>query len=52
MKYKKLFITILFWIVAELFFNLLGIDEVIDWNDFVIGNEITKKRSYKLLVSK
>lgn len=37
---KKIIITIICWIVAELFFNLIGIDEIIDWNDFVLQQNI------------
>jgi hypothetical protein len=38
-KWKKLVTQIIFWLVAEIILNLLGLDNLADYGEFVFDRE-------------
>ena len=41
-QWKKLLVKTTFWLVAEIWFNFLGIDNLVDYGEFVFAKpEIT-----------
>lgn len=38
-RWRKLLIKISFWLVTEFLFNLLGIDDLADYGEFVYENK-------------
>lgn len=38
-KWKKLFAQIILWLVAEVILNLLGLDNLADYGEFVFDKE-------------
>lgn len=38
-RWRKLLIKIFFWLVTEFLFNLLGIDDLADYSEFVYENK-------------
>jgi hypothetical protein len=39
-KWKKLFAQIILWLVAEVILNLLGLDNLADYGEFVFDKEV------------
>ena len=40
-RWKKLLVTTILWLVAEIWFNFLGIDDLVDYSEFIFErNEI------------
>lgn len=35
MQWKKLFVTATLWLIAEIWFNFLGIDNLADYSEFI-----------------
>lgn len=45
-RWKKLLLTATFWLVTEIYFNLIGIDDLADYSEFLFGRqEIVKPLS-------
>ena len=38
-RWQKLLVKISFWLVAEIFLNLLGIDDLADYSEFIYENK-------------
>ena len=41
LKWHKLLITIIFWLATEICFNLLEIDEIADYSEFIFKQQVT-----------
>ena len=42
-RWKKLLVTTILWLVAEIWFNFVGIDDLIDYSEFIFErNEIVQ----------
>jgi hypothetical protein len=40
MRWKKLLLTTIFWLVTEICFNWLGIDDIANYSEFVFDRQI------------
>ncbi len=36
-RWKKLLVTTILWLVAEIWFNFLGIDDLVDYSEFIFA---------------
>ena len=39
-RWKKLLLTATCWLVTETYFNFLGIDELADYSEFILNQQI------------
>ncbi|MEM7727079.1 MAG: hypothetical protein AAF208_12010 [Cyanobacteria bacterium P01_A01_bin.45] len=40
-RWKKLLCDISIWLIAEIILNLMGIDDLADYSEFLLGNKST-----------
>lgn len=40
-RWKKLLITITLWVATEIWLNLLGIDDLADYSEFIFAQHLT-----------
>jgi hypothetical protein len=40
LRWKKLLVLIPFWLATEIWFNLLGIDELADYSEFIYDKHL------------
>ncbi|MEM8717687.1 MAG: hypothetical protein AAGE84_00050 [Cyanobacteria bacterium P01_G01_bin.39] len=45
-KWQKLICKICFWLLAEAVFNLIGIDDLVDYSEFLSMPKATLKAEY------
>ena len=38
-RWKKLLLTATFWLITEIYFNLIGIDDLADYSEFLFGRQ-------------
>jgi hypothetical protein len=43
--WKKLLVTITLWLVTEIILNLLGLDNLADYGEFVFGRDLNPENS-------
>lgn len=47
-KWRKLLFRITIWVVAEIAFNLIGLDDLADYEEFVLGHRPSIVRQYNI----
>nr|WP_201280470.1 hypothetical protein [Hassalia byssoidea] len=44
--YKKVLFDLAFWLITEVILNLVGLDDLANYSEFIFANDSTKFSSY------
>jgi hypothetical protein len=44
--YKKVLFDLAFWLITEVILNLVGLDDLANYSEFIFANDSTKLSSY------
>ncbi|MDJ0571193.1 MAG: hypothetical protein QNJ53_19375 [Pleurocapsa sp. MO_192.B19] len=48
-QWQKLVVKIFFWLLVEVVFSLIGIDDLADYSEFLLMPKITVSRQVKMI---